>query len=276
MKVLVTGAAGMIGSQCVEALKKSGYEVVGVDRREGDGITVCDLGEKEKLAEIARSCDRVIHLAALAHTAGEADLSYERYYHVNVECAANVFEAAKNAGIPVLFISTVDVYGFTKGTVGPDTEPHPVTSYGKTKRLAEEALEASGAAYTIYRFSPVYTDTVKRDIQKRYYLKYPKIAYQIGKGTFYEILNIRKAVQEMADWCGREPANEIRIIKDDAPMWTPDCIRAEKAEGRAKTVLHFPRWMVSCGYHVLLCLTGKNSKTYLLNKAVDPLKTESL
>lgn len=281
MRILVTGARGMIGSKLVDALLAKGYSVIGVDLaepgQEREGYVYCriDLSQGEELKRFIaqHQPDRIIHLAALAHTGGENDLSWERYYHVNVECARNVFEAAGDK--PVLFISTVDVYGFGDGTpVTPHTLPQPVSSYGKSKRLAEEECMRL-PHFTIFRFSPVYTDTVKRDIQKRYYLKYPSVAYRIGKGSAYEVLNVRKAAEAMVRWCAETPRNEIQILKDDAPLWTPDAIAAEKRAGRAKLVLPFPRWAVKCGYAVLLRLLGQGEKTYLLNKAVYPLKSES-
>ena len=112
--------------------------------------------------------------------------------------------------------------------MGPDTECHPVTIYGKTKYKAEQLLKNSGAVYSIFRFSPVYTPEIKRDIQKRIYLKYPKWAYQIGKNTQYEVLNIDKAIDSMVNWCKFEPKNDIRIIKDDNLLNTTDYIAEEK------------------------------------------------
>ncbi len=273
MKVLVTGAKGMIGSQVVKGLSEAGYQVIAVDRIAGEGIVQVDLADKAKLAEVAQEADRFIHLAALAHTAGEDDLSWERYQHVNVECAKNVFEVAGEK--PLLFISTVDVFGFYDGKapVNGNTPIHPVSKYGKSKAMAEEECKKV-KHYTIFRFSPVYTETIKRDIQKRYYLKYPNIAYRVGNGTSFEILSIENAVAAMVGWCKEEPRNDIRIIKNPSPMWTPDYIKAEKAEGRAKIVLWFPRWIVNCGYGVLKTILGKNEKTYLINKAVHPLKSE--
>ena len=273
MTILVTGAKGMIGSQLVKGLYDAGYEVIGVDRAAGEGIVQCDLADKNKFQEIANNADRLIHLAALAHTLNEDDLSWERYKHINVDCAKNVFEAAGDK--PVLFISTVDVFGFYNGKkpVSGETEPHPVSNYGKSKVMAEEECKKL-KHYTIFRFSPVYTDTIKRDIQKRYYLKYPNIAYQVGNGTAYEVLNVNRAVAEMVGWCTEEVRNNIRIIKDEKNLWTPDYIMAEKAEGRAKIVLRFPQWMVNCGYAVIKGIFGENEKTYLLNKAVHPLRTE--
>lgn len=278
MVVLVTGSNGMIGSRLVDALLKEGITVIGIDRtdkKKANYIHYCiELDDREAVQKIIdeNHVDRIIHLAALAHTEGVLDLSWETYYHVNVECSRNVFESAGN--IPVLFISTVDVYGFYDGkeTVTADTPIHPVSKYGKSKAQAEEAC-SNLSHYDIFRLSPVYTDEIKRDIQKRYYLKYPSIAYQIGKGSQFEILNISTAVSEMVNWCRIEPDNSIRIIKDPIPMWTPDYIRAEREAGRAKTVIKFPRWMVNCSYAVLKTVLGNNEKTYLLNKAVHPIRS---
>lgn len=277
--ILVTGAAGMIGSQTVKGLLAAGYAVVGLDRVAHEEESAdykhytVDLADREALAAIVTENDisRIIHLAALAHSRDGKEYTWELYHHLNVTCAENVFCAAGE--IPVLFISTVDVFGFTKGIVTAETEPRPVSHYAKSKVLAERACRAL-PHYTIFRFSPVYTDEVKRDIQKRYYLKYPKIAYQIGKGTEYEILNVRAAVEAMVNWCEATPQNTIQIIKDPVRMNTPDYIQQEKEAGRASLVLWFPKWIITAGYACLKALTGENKYTYLLNKAVYPLRTE--
>lgn len=279
MKILVTGSKGMIGSHLVKGLLEAGYEVVGLDRicnQSCDGRYfhyVVDLADKDTLQFIMEKYkpDRVIHLAALAHAADGKKITWEDYKHLNVDCAKNIFEVAGD--IPVLFISTVDVFGFTKETVNVNTPMKPVSNYGRSKMMAEQEVRKK-RYFDIFRFSPVYTDTVKRDIQKRYYLKYPNIAYQIGKGTEYEILNVNVAVQAMVDWCSEKPKNTVRIIKDTKRMWTPDYIKAEKAKGRAKIVLRVPTWMMNCGYAVLRKITGENKYTYLLNKAVHPLRSE--
>lgn len=284
--VLVTGSTGMIGSMTVTGLLDAGYKVIGLDRREpaearGEytHVTV-DLGDREALSALFKTytIHRVIHLAALAHTAGETDLSWERYYHINVVCAENLFAAAAEHDVPVLFISTADVYGFVKGVVSGETPVEPVTDYGKSKAMAEERLKAVFAGrkngYTVFRFAPVYTDTVKRDIQKRYYLKYPKGAYLVGKGTEYEVLYIDTAVRRMVDWLEETPGNDICNVKDDKRIHTADLIAAEKAAGNIRHVLRFPRFLVVAGVTVLRVLTGKNKYTYLLNKVINPLRTE--
>lgn len=167
--ILVTGANGMIGSCLMKALLDKGYEVIGLDKTEqrfnchGYTHIQADLSDKDGLEHIYQQhpITHTIHLAALAHTKGVGDLSEAAYRQANVINAQNVFEAAKCTNI--LFISTVDVYGFTKGTVNGETEVHPVSIYGKTKAEAEKILKKQGGKFNIYRFSPVYTERMLRE-----------------------------------------------------------------------------------------------------------------
>lgn len=280
--VAITGCAGMIGSKLVDyIIENSDWNVVGLDRRECPTKDkrvksyVVDLGEKEKVAQILKEnkVDRVIHLAALAHTAGEKDLSMDRYMHVNVDCAVNVFDAASQNDIPILFISTVDVLGFVKEIIHSSTASAPVSNYGKSKAIAEEKLRGISNKYDIFRFSPVYTRDIKRDIQKRYYLKEPNIAYKIGKGQKFEVLDVNKAVREMCDWMDSDTTQSTYIIKDDDLMDVNDLIRQEKAVGRANIVLRFPRWSILLGYYALRVLTGRSNKSYLVFKALWPFRS---
>ena len=283
MNILVTGSAGMIGSYVVKGLIEKGHTVIGVDRVSKDlklqGLTqvVLDLGSKEGLMQLFddKKIDRAIHLAALAHTAGMKNLTWETYRHINIECAENVFEVCAKHDVPVLFISTVDAIGMVKGLITPETELNPISNYGKSKAIAEGRLKEICSRWNIYRFSPVYTPDVKRDIEKRYYLKYPNWAYKIGKGEQFEVLNVTGAVDAMVNWVDKEVDNTIHIIKDPELLDINQLIAAEKAEGRAKHVLVFPRWMVLCGYYCIKLVFGKSNKTYLVFKALWPFRTKA-
>lgn len=282
MKILITGSAGMIGSYVVKELIAKGHTIVGLDRRESDWKhenfiqVVLDLADKKSLNDVFEneSVDRCIHLAALAHFAGENDLSFERFKFVNVTCAENVFEACALHSVPVLFISTVDAIGMVKGVITPETELNPISNYGKSKAMAEGRLKEICQKWNIYRFSPVYTKTQKRDIEKRYYLKYPNWAYKIGSGEKFEVLEIGGAVKSMVDWVDKEVDNSIHIIKDAELLDVNTLIQREKAEGRAKHVLWLPRWMVVCGYYCIRAVFGKSNKTYLVFKALWPFRTK--
>lgn len=281
MNILVTGSAGMIGGYVVKGLIEKGHTVIGVDRRVADvklpGLNqvILDLSSKAAVMQLFddKKIDRVIHLAALAHTAGVADVSWEAFKKVNVDCAVNLFEACSAFSVPVLFISTVDAIGMVKGTITPDTELNPISNYGKSKAMAEGRLKEICKVWNIYRFSPVYTEDVKRDIQKRYYLKYPNWAYLIGGGQQFEVLNVKKAVSSMVEWVDKPVDNTIHIIKDEELLDSAKVIAEERAEGRAKHVLRLPRWMVVCGYGLVRIVFGKSNKTYLVFKALWPFRT---
>jgi len=265
----------------VKGLIEKGHTVIGVDRvkpkEELNGLkpVVLDLASKEDLLKLfaENKIDRAIHLAALAHTAGMKNLTWDTYYKINVECAENVFEACAKNNVPVLFISTVDAIGMVKGLIKPDTELNPISNYGKSKALAEGKLKDICKVWNIYRFSPVYTPDVKRDIEKRYYLKYPNWAYKIGKGEQFEVLNVTGAVTAMVDWVDKEVDNTIHVIKDAELLDINGLIKAEKAEGRAKHVIWIPRWIVVCGYYLVKLVFGKSNKTYLVFKALWPFRT---
>lgn len=281
MIILVTGSAGMIGGYVVKGLIEKGHTVIGVDRRKSNTEfkdftqIVLDLSSKDNVMRLfaQNKIDRVIHLAALAHTTGVADTSWEAFKKVNVDYAENLFEACANHNIPVLFISTVDAIGMVKGIIRPDTELNPISNYGKSKALAESRLKEICNVWNIYRFSPVYTKDVKRDIQKRYYLKSPNWAYKIGDGGKFEVLDINGAVASMVEWVDKNVDNTIHVIKDPELLDINDLIATEKAEGRAKHVLKLPRWMVVCGYYCIKLVFGKSNKTYLVFKALWPFRT---
>ena len=281
MNILVTGSAGMIGGYVVKGLIEKGHTVIGVDRRvsnsnlKGFSQIVLDLSSKDGVVQLFedKKIDRCIHLAALAHTAGVKDVSWEAFKKVNVDCAVNLFEACAKFNVPVLFISTVDAIGMVKGLITPETELNPISNYGKSKAMAEGRLKEICSAWNIYRFSPVYTEDVKRDIQKRYYLKYPDWAYLIGGGQQFEVLSVRKAVASMVDWVGKDVDNTIHIIKDEELLNSAKVIAEERAEGRAKHLLRIPRWMVVCGYYCIKLVLRKSNKTYLVFKALWPFRT---
>ncbi len=271
----------MIGGYVVKGLIKKGHTVIGVDRIKpkedinGLNPVVLDLSSKDDVMWVFAEykINRVIHLAALAHTKGVADTSWEAFKKVNVDMAENVFEACAKFNVPVLFISTVDAIGMVKGLITPETVLNPISNYGKSKAMAEGRLKEICAEWNIYRFSPVYTEDVKRDIQKRYYLKYPDWAYLIGGGQQFEVLNVNKAVSSMVDWVDMKVDNTIHIIKDDELLDSAKVIAEEREEGRAEHVLKLPRWMVVCGYYVIKLILGNSNKTYLVFKALWPFRT---
>ncbi len=282
--ILLTGASGMLGRRAALALCEAGHRVVGADLSPAAIAhpnyvhAACDLTDPAAVEALfeAHPVDRVIHLAALAHVTGEADLSWNRYFMLNVLVSQHVFENAARRRIPVFFASTVDVYGIPKGPITEATRPAPVGGYARSKREAENRLAAlmGDAPFFIARFAPVYTEEDKHDIQKRYYLKYPKLAFVVGKGIDYAFLNIERVVDVLRAWAGRESAPKgVVNFTDDQPFNSRRMVKDEKRWGRAKLVLHVPRWLGRCALGLSkLCPAGLRLN---VNKILNPYRFDT-
>jgi len=145
VRVLIIGAAGMIGRKLAERLARDGRlagreisELTLVDSLEGPGITVADVSEPE-LVE-ARP-DVIFDLAAVL--SGEAEADFDVGYRVNVDGTRSLFEAVRAAEYRprVVFSSSIAVFGPPlPGTIGDDHASTPATSYGTQKAIAELLL----------------------------------------------------------------------------------------------------------------------------------------
>ena len=156
MKVLVTGAAGFIGSHLAARLLAEEDEVVGLDAfdetlydaptHERNAAAVAglevvrgDILDAKLMAELVRGKDLVVHLAALAGVRPSI-AQPARYARVNVEGTAVVLEACRKAGLAkVVFASSSSVYGARNQVPFSEDDPclRPASPYAATKRANE-------------------------------------------------------------------------------------------------------------------------------------------
>jgi UDP-glucose 4-epimerase len=165
MRAVVTGGAGFIGSNLVDALVQRGDEVVVVDDLSS--------GKRENLNAAATFVDGDIRngidaagAAVVFHLAAQADVqtSMRRPDHdaaVNVVGTVQVLEAARAAGARVVFSSTGGaIYGECDGPAREDSPLEPVSPYGIAKLCAEEYLRGwnriHGSGHVVLRFANVY------------------------------------------------------------------------------------------------------------------------
>lgn len=160
-RVLVTGAAGYIGSVVSEFLLAEGYEVIALDDlRHGHAAAVPpearfiqgDITDGPWLKQVLREnpVDAVVHLAAEA-LIDESLRDPGRFYSVNTCGGLNLLEATVEAGVKrIVFSSTAAVYGEPISVPIPEDAPHdPVNSYGASKLAFEGMLRWYRTAYSL-------------------------------------------------------------------------------------------------------------------------------
>ncbi|MFL5900504.1 MAG: dTDP-4-dehydrorhamnose reductase [Solirubrobacterales bacterium] len=149
MKVLITGAAGMLGRDVVLAAGNAGHDVVGFGRTELD---VADRGAVSAKLELERP-DVVINCAAWTDVDGAEDAE-EAAMAVNGKGAGNVAVAAAATGAGVVYVSSDYVFDGAKGAPYVETDqPAPLSAYGRTKLAGEEATAAANKRHFVVRSS---------------------------------------------------------------------------------------------------------------------------
>ncbi len=147
MKILVTGAAGMLGRDLMLAAGNAGHDVVGFGRRELD---VTDAAALAKKLDLERP-DIVINSAAWTDVDG-AEEAEEAALAVNGAGAGDVAAAAAGIGAAVVHVSTDYVFDGAKGAPYVESDqPAPLSAYGRTKLAGEEAVAAANKRHFIVR-----------------------------------------------------------------------------------------------------------------------------
>ncbi len=187
-KVVVTGAAGFIGSHLCDRLLDEGYSVAGIDcftdyydplRKRGnistalsrDGFSLIEEDiNKCNLVKLFKGAECVFHLAAQAGVRRSWGNEFSCYVDSNILATQKVLEAVKEiGGIRLVYSSSSSVYGETQDL--PMSEDHrlkPVSPYGATKLSGEDLCELYnfnfGLSYAALRYFTVYGPRQRPDM----------------------------------------------------------------------------------------------------------------
>ncbi len=166
MIILVTGSAGMLGSDLCKLLAEGDYFFVGTDIKEPNeqilshnAYVQANITDKKKIEAVLKQVkpDIVIHTAAYT-AVDDCEANKELAFKINEEGASNVARAAKKINANMIYISTDYVFDGKKTSIYKTTdEVNPISIYGKSKLAGEEVVKnILGYKYIIARTSWLY------------------------------------------------------------------------------------------------------------------------
>ncbi len=138
MKILVTGAAGQLGRELVDASRRGGHEVFTASRAE------LDVTNRDNVnAVVSREKPAVIVHAAAWTAVDACESDRDKAMLCNATATQHVVAAARDAGARVVYVSTDYVFDGTKSSPYVETDvPNPQSVYGASKLAGEQALDA--------------------------------------------------------------------------------------------------------------------------------------
>lgn len=186
MKILITGAKGMLGTDLVPVLQGEGHEVMATDIEELD-ITVPD-----QIKEVVRATmpDIIINCAAYTQV-DKAEEEPDKAFLINGKGTENIALVCREFGIDLCYLSTDYVFnGEKKEPYAPDDKTDPVNTYGASKLAGENAIRQIWDRFYIIRTSWMYGKN--------------------GKNFVYTILDLAKKKKE------------LKVVDDQigSPTWT--------------------------------------------------------
>ena len=172
MKILITGANGLLGQELVKQLTEEGTSAV-IATSKGDcrlpeaiaakvTFIELDITVGERVAEVLERVqpDCILHAAAMTQV-DDCENDKQHCYNINVGGTRFLIDGAKRAGSRFIYISTDFVFDGLSGPYSEDDVPAPVNYYGSTKLAAENAVKESGLNWNIIRTVLVYGNSVQ-------------------------------------------------------------------------------------------------------------------
>ncbi len=170
LKILVTGASGLVGFEISEQLSVSGHDVVAAyfQHSAGSKSVKLDIGDEDSMRSTLEQHkpDWVIHCAALTNV-DECEKNPEKAFEMNGNASGRLARIVKKQKAKIAYISTSFVFGGAQEKTSKksadaslplkeDATPAPINEYGKSKLEGEKQIIASGARHLILRIDQPY------------------------------------------------------------------------------------------------------------------------
>ena len=194
-RVLITGADSYIGEAVKEYLLKE---------PEKYAVSVMDTKELNPDLATFKIYDVVLNVAGIAHRK-ETDENRHLFYEINRDLCVKIAKAAREAGVrQFILLSTMSVYGLQTGHITKETDPRPVSAYGRSKLEADESikrLEDGSFKFACLRPPMVYGKYCKGNYQRlrKFALTSPAFPACDNKRSMIFIGNLCEFIKKVID-----------------------------------------------------------------------------
>jgi dTDP-4-dehydrorhamnose reductase len=171
MKILITGANGLLGQHLVKILLAKNYQVFATGKgehrlaftqNERYSYHEMDIADGNSVSKVMSSVqpEVVIHAAAMTQV-DDCELNPQQCERTNVQGTANVLMESELNSQHFIYISTDFVFDGEKGNYAEEDELKPISYYGFTKMQAEAIVQTSEIAWSIVRTCLVYGNVLQ-------------------------------------------------------------------------------------------------------------------
>jgi dTDP-4-dehydrorhamnose reductase len=158
LKLLVTGASGLLGNKIV-ALAKNDYTIIPVHRTKplSSNSVRLDITDTIEVSTLLGRLepDIVVHAASETNV-DKCEIEKEQAWKINADGTRNIAEACQKVNAKLVYISTDYVFDGEKGLYNEEDKPNPVNYYGLTKLEGEKKVIEYCMNYAILRTSVLY------------------------------------------------------------------------------------------------------------------------
>jgi dTDP-4-dehydrorhamnose reductase len=160
LKILVTGASGLLGHKVVQLASEKGHEVYSIYKEHpinlGKPINL-NLTDKSQVFEtiIKLKPQAIVHAAAYTDVDG-CEINQDLAWKVNAEATKHIAVASASVGSHLIYVSTDYVFDGEKGLYSEQDQPNPISYYGYTKLKGEEFVKEHAQQWCIARASVIY------------------------------------------------------------------------------------------------------------------------
>lgn len=261
MKVLVTGANGLLATNTILQLLESGYEVKGLlrDRKKfliknpKIALVEGDIRDKKAVEEAVKNCDCVVHIAALT---SQNEPDYKIYHDINVEGTQIILRAAIKYELKkFIFISSANTIGYGSfkqpGVEGiPVMAPFSNSFYAESKIQAQKIVLAASEKIDVVVLNPSFMlgpyDAKPSSGRIILMANHQLIFYPPGGKNFVNATDVAKGIVAAI---ANDPAHRVFLMTGENLSYRAFFKRTSLVLGIKPIFIKIPSWvLIGIGY----------------------------